>query len=461
MNQFHKILRKGLLFLLLFSGVWISVQQTSAQSAEVLVLSYNGAVLPGMARYLERGVNTAERQGMEAMVLILDTPGGAVDTTLEIVQAFQRSSVPVIVFVGPAGAQAASAGSIITLAAHASGMAPQTVIGAATPVGGDGQDLGETIQRKIIEDLKAVARGLAERRGPEAVELAEAMIEEARAVNSNEALTVGFIDAVAVDVDDLLRQLDGLEVAVNGAPVTLQLAGAAQRPLDLNFVESLMLILANPIIISILLFIGAQGILAEITNPGSWVPGIVGVACLVLAFYGLGMLPANYLGLGLVALAFVLFVAEAFTPTFGALALGGVVSLVLGLLMLFNSPGSPEFARISIPGAILISLAGGGFFFFLAYKALQAQTRQSVTGSEGLQDQRGVVRQPFTANRPDATEYQGMVLVAGELWQARAAEPLQAGDPVAVVSREGFVLYVKGLSAGPPAAPERRNDEEG
>lgn len=447
--------RKGILTFILLLGLWLMARPAGAQSGELLLLNFEGAVTPGMARYFERGISTAEQQDLDAVVIVLDTPGGMVDTTLEIVQAFRRSRVPVIVFVGPAGAQAASAGSIITLAAHASGMAPQTVIGAASPVSGDGQDLGETIQRKVIEDLKAVVRGLAERRGPEAVALGEAMIEEARAVNSNEALAVNLIDAVAVDVNDLLRQLDGLEVEVDGRPVTLQLSVASQRRLPTNFIESLMVALANPLLISILMFIGVQAILVEISNPGGWIPGLIGVLCLAMAFYGLGMLPANYLGLGLVALAFILFVAEVFTPTFGALAIGGVVALFAGLLVLFNSPGTPEFARISIPGAILVSTAAGGFFFFLVYKALRAQTYQSVTGSEGLLGQRGVVRQGFEAIPSDAGEYEGTVLTAGELWRARAAEPLEQGDPIQVVSRNGFTLQVR----RPSAAPVKTQDE--
>jgi len=447
--------RKGILTFFLLLGLWLLARPAGAQSGELLLLNFEGAVTPGMARYFERGISTAEQQDLDAVVIVLDTPGGMVDTTLEIVQAFRRSRVPVIVFVGPAGAQAASAGSIITLAAHASGMAPQTVIGAASPIGGDGQDLGETVQRKIIEDLKAVVRGLAERRGPDAVALAEAMIEEARAVNSSEALAVNLIDAVAVDVNDLLRQLDGLVVEVDGRPVTLQLADASQRRLTPNFIESLMVALANPLLISILMFIGVQAILVEISNPGGWIPGLIGVLCLAMAFYGLGMLPANYLGLGLVALAFILFVAEVFTPTFGALAIGGVVALFAGLLVLFNSPGTPEFARISIPGAILISTAAGGFFFFLAYKALRAQTYQSVTGSEGLIGQHGVVRRSFEAIRSDAGEYEGTVLATGELWQARASEPLERGDPVQVVSREGFTLQVR----RPTAAPVKTQNE--
>jgi membrane-bound serine protease (ClpP class) len=451
------MIRKGLLTLLFLLGVWLIARPVGAQNGELLLLSYKGAVMPGMARYFERAINTAEQQGLDAVVIVLDTPGGMVDTTLEIVQAFQRSRVPVIVFIGPAGAQAASGGSIITLAAHASGMAPQTVIGAASPVGGEGQDLGETIQRKVIEDLKAVVRGLADRRGPEAVALAEAMIEEARAVNSNEALAVNLIDAVAVDVDDLLRQLDGMTVEVDGRPTTLQLAGANQRSLTLNFIESLMIALSNPLLISILMFIGVQAILIEISNPGGWIPGIIGVLCLSMAFYGLGMLPANYLGLGLIALAFILFVAEVFTPTFGAMAVAGVVALAAGLLVLFNSPGTPEFARISVPGAILVSLSGGGFFFFLIYKALRAQQDQSATGSEGLPGQRGLVRQPLTAVRPDAVEYRGMVLVAGELWQAQSAEPLEQDEPVRVTGRDGFTLYVERPSAVPAQAAHEKS----
>jgi membrane-bound serine protease (ClpP class) len=320
-------------------------------------------------------------------------------------------------------------------------MAPETVIGAASPINVDGTDINETAYRKAVEDLKATMRGLTERRGEEAVALAEAMIEEARAVNANEALEVGLIDVVAENVDDLLQQLDGLTVTVNEQPVTLQTADAGRRPFPLNAIETVLHAVANPILIGILFAIGVQAILIEISNPGGWVAGFIGVLFLVLAFYGIGQLPVNWLGLGLVILAFVLFLMEAHTASHGALAITGAITLFAGLLVLFNSPGTPEFARISIPGAIAITLFTAGFFVFLVTMALRAQKRPATTGVEGMVGQAGTVRTVFTSPTHKAP-YRGMVLVMGELWQAEADEELEKGERVIVTAVDGFTLQV-------------------
>lgn len=412
-----------------------------AQNGEVFILEIEGPVTPAMASYFDRGIETAERENAAAVLIILNTPGGALDTTLDIVRSFRAAGVPVIIYVSPRGAQAASAGSIITAAAHAAAMAPETVIGAASPINVDGTDINETAYRKAVEDLKATMRGLTERRGEEAVALAEAMIEEARAVNANEALEVGLIDVVAENVDDLLQQLDGLTVTVNEQPVTLQTADAGRRPFPLNAIETVLHAVANPILIGILFAIGVQAILIEISNPGGWVAGFIGVLFLVLAFYGIGQLPVNWLGLGLVILAFVLFLMEAHTASHGALAITGAITLFAGLLVLFNSPGTPEFARISIPGAIAITLFTAGFFVFLVTMALRAQKRPATTGVEGMVGQAGTVRTVFTSPTHKAP-YRGMVLVMGELWQAEADEELEKGERVIVTAVDGFTLQV-------------------
>lgn len=432
-----------LLVLLLVLGLGV----TRAQGGEVLVLEIEGPVTPAMASYFDRGIETAEQQNAAAVLIILNTPGGAVDTTLDIVRLFRAASVPVVVYISPRGAQAASAGSIITAAAHAAGMAPETVIGAASPINADGSDINETAYRKAVEDLKATMRGLTERRGEEAVTLAEAMIEDARAVNAREALEAGLIDAVADSPADLLQQLDGVTVDVNEQSLTLQVASASLRQFPLNAIETVLHAVANPILIGILFAIGVQAILIEISNPGGWVAGFIGVLFLVLAFYGAGQLPVNWLGLGLIILAFVLFLAEVMTTTHGALAITGVVTLFAGLLVLFNSPGTPEFARISIPGAIAITVFTAGFFVFLVTMALRAQRRQAVTGIEGMVGQNGQVRRAFTSPTHKAP-YRGMILVKGELWQAEADEELEEGERVVIVAVNGFTLQVERAEKG-------------
>lgn len=428
------------ILVLLFAGVFAPV---AAQDNSVLVATIEGPVTPAMASYFERLIKATEEANAQAALIVLDTPGGAIDVTLEIVQSFRNANVPVIVYIGPAGAQAASAGSVITAAAHAAGMAPETVIGAASPVDGSGADIEDTLFKKITEDLKATMRNLTERRGEEAVALAEDMIEEARAVTSKEALEAGLIDVVATDIDDLLQQLDGQVVVVNGQDVTLETAGATQSSFTLNPVERLLHALSNPLLIGLLLTIGVQAILIEISSPGGWAAGFIGVLCLGMALYGLGTLPANWLGLGLIVVAFVLFLLEVKTPTTGFLAVAGVITFLAGLLILFNSPGTPTFARISITGAIGITLFTAGFFIFLVAKALQAQQRQPVTGRESMVGMVGPVRTDLTVEAAETGVYHGTVLVNGEIWRATSTEEIARGEQVVIKSVDGFTLRVK------------------
>ena len=412
-----------------------------AQNNEIILLEAEGAVTPAMAGYLERGIRTAEEADATAVILSLDTPGGLVDTTQEIVQLFRSSTVPIIVYVSPRGAQAASAGNIITMAGHAAAMAPETVIGAASPVGDNGVDLEETLFRKVTEDLKATVRNLTAGRGEAATDLAEEMIQDARAVTAEEALEAGLIDIVADDIPDLLRQVDGLSVLVDDQRVTLATASATQRELPANIVEQILFALVNPLLLGILLTLGVQAILIEISNPGGWVAGLIGVLAIGLALYGLGQLPVNWLGFGLIIVAFVLFLMEVKAVAHGALGFTGAIILVAGLLVLFNSPGTPDFLSISIPAAIAISLITALFFLFVLGKAIGAQRAQPITGVEGLIGQKGPVRIALTSEDLKAP-YSGMVLVAGELWKAQSDEEVNKGEPVVVTAVEGVTLRV-------------------
>jgi membrane-bound serine protease (ClpP class) len=424
-----------------------------AQSSSVKVAEISGPVTPTMASYFERSIAEAEEIDAQALVIVLDTPGGAVDVTLEIIQSFRNAEVPIVVFVGPAGAQAASAGSLITLAGHAAGMAPETVIGAASPVDGSGADIEETLYQKLTEDLKATMRNLTSRRGDDAVALAEAMIEEAKAVTADEALEAGLIDAVAPDLDSLLDQIDGLVVNVKGQEITLQTSGASQESSALNAIEQVLHALSNPLLIGLLLTIGVQAILIEISNPGGWVAGFIGFLCLALGLYGLGTLPANWLGLGLLVLAFVLFILEVKTPATGVLAIAGVITFLAGLLVLFNSPGSPQFARISIAGAIGITAFTSAFFLFVIAKALQAQTSRPLVGNEALVGMVGPVRTTLSPGRQiEDGLTQGTVLINGELWRAIADEEIDRGEQVIVKSVDGLNLRVKRVSQRPEPA---------
>ena len=419
------------------------IAPSAAQGNEVLVVEIEGPVTPTMASFFDRAIEAAEQSGARALLIVLDTPGGDVSVTLDIVQSFRNASVPDISYVGPAGAQAASAGSIITVAAHAAGMAPETVIGAASPVDGSGADIEDTLFKKITEDLKATMRNLTERRGQEAVTLAEAMIEDAKAVTSKEALEAGLIDVVATDIPDLLQQLDGLEVMVDDRQVTLETANASQRSFDMTAIEQLLHALSNPLLIGLLLTIGVQAILIEISSPGGWVAGFIGVVCLGMALYGLGTLPSNWLGLALILVAFILLLLEVKTPSIGALAVVGSLTLLAGLLVLFNSPGTPEFARIPIPAAVGITLVTASFFVFIVTKAVRAQRMQPVTGSEAMLGQIGPVKNDFLATASDGDSFSGTIMVKGELWRATSDEAITRGEDVVVTSIDGFTLRVE------------------
>jgi membrane-bound serine protease (ClpP class) len=420
------------LWLVLFLSVGAAGGAQGQAATHVDVLEIEGAVTPIMISYIERGIATAEEDGAEALVVLLNTPGGQTDLMNRVISAMLASDVPVVVYVYPRGAYAASAGTLITLAGHAAAMAPGTTIGAASPVGSQGEDLGETMEAKVKEDLKAQARGLAARRGDEAVAWAESAIEEARAATAEEALELGVIDLVAGNLDELLAGLDGLEVVVNDRRVVLETAGAEVRELPMTFPEQFLHIITNPTVAFILLTVGLNALLFELSAPGGYVAGIVGAICLVLAFYALGVLPVNYAGLIFIILAFGLFVADVKAATGGVLTVGGVVSLVAGALLLFNSP----LYRVSISAIVGVALVTGLFFAFAMTKVMQIRRRPSVTGTEGLIGQLGEAR--------TALEPEGTVFVRGELWQAESLEgPIEKGERVEIAGVHGFRLQVR------------------
>jgi len=355
-----------------------------------------------------------------------------------MLQDLLASPVPVVIYVAPRGAMAASAGAIITLAGHAASMAPGTTIGAASPVGGQGEDLDETSATKLKNVMRASVRSLAERRGPEAIQLAEEMIEEAAAVTAAEALEIGLIDFISTSADELLEQLDGYQVIVAGQDVTLHTADASLEEFNPTFIEQILGLLTNPNIVFLLLSVGVQAILIEISSPGGWVAGFIGAVCLALATYGLGLLPVNWFGLVFLALAFVLFILDIKAPTHGGLTAAGVGSLIVGALVLFNSPGNPESVRVSVPLVVGVSLAIGGLFFVVLTLALRAQRVPIRTGQESLLGRVGTVRQEFKPT--------GSVQLGGELWSADLVEgealpPI--GTQVEVVQVHGVRLMVR------------------
>jgi len=333
---------------------------------------------------------------------------------------------------------AGSAGTMLTLAGHANGMAPETAIGAASPVDSNGQNIDTTMESKVKEILKATARSLSEHRKPEASRLTDDMIDNARAVSAKEALAAGLIDAVASSDADLLAQLDGRSVFLSGNQVTLHTAGIEIVQLPISPIEQFLQILVDPNLVFVLLAVGVQALLIELSHPGAWVPGFIAAVCLTLAVYGLGILPVNWFGIIFVLVAFVLFFLDLKTPTHGALTLAGVASFITGALVLFNSPNVPAFERVSVPLVVGTGIFLGAIFFVILTVALRARSRPILTGLHSLVGQVGIARADLAPSGP--------VQLGSELWSA-TLEDLSAraakGTRVEVVRMDGLHVHVR------------------
>ena len=432
--------RIGLLLILLGS-ILSAFQPARAQSDEPLaiVMTADGPIMPPMLEYIKRGVERAARQNAEVLVIQLNTPGGSVDTMLEIIKEIRASEVPVVVYVAPRNAIAASAGAMITMAGHASAMAPETSIGAASPISGSGENLNSTADAKAKEIIKASIRPIVTPRGEEAIKLAEAMIDEAKAVSADEALEVNLIDFIAEDIEDLLQALNEFTVQINSEPRTLNTTNMRTESFDMSFIEQFLLLLVDPNIAFLLIAIGVQSVLIEISSPGGWVAGFIGAVCLTLATYGLGVLPVNWFGIIFLIMAFVLFILDIKAPTHGALTVAGVASFIVGALVLFNSPGTPEFQRVSVPLVIAVGISIGLLFLGILMFALRALRVPISAGVESFVGKTGTARTLVDGSG-------GQVQLQSELWSAESvdgSETIGKGDQVEVVGIQGLRLKVR------------------
>jgi len=372
------------------------------------------------------------------LVIQLNTPGGDLLTTIDIIGIIRASDVPVVIYVSPQNAIAGSAGALVTMAGQASAMAPESAIGASSPISGSGTNLTSTEEAKAKEISKAAIRPLVERRGPEASKLAQDMIDVAKAVSAQEALNAKLIDFIATDTDDLLNKLNGFTVQMSDGPRTINTTNARTVPLDMSFIESFLLLLTNPNISFLLIAIGVQAVLIEISSPGGWVAGFIGVICLTLAVYGLGVLPVNWFGIIFMLTAFVLFILDIKAPTHGALTAAGVASFIVGALVLFNSPGTPQFQRVSVPLVVGVGIFLGLLFFTILLFALRAMRNPISVGVESMIGKTGTARTWKDAG--------GQVQLQSELWtadKADASERIRKGDKVEVVEVRGLRLKVK------------------
>jgi membrane-bound serine protease (ClpP class) len=392
---------------------------------------------PASAEFMQDTMNQADRAGATLLVFTLRTPGGLVDSTREIVSQMIAAKTPVAIYVGPAGARAASAGFILTIAADIAAMAPGTHIGAAHPVDGGGEPTDPTSAKKATEDVAAYARTLAGGRHRN-VDLAAQAVNDSRAFTEGEALSASppLIDLVASDLPDLLRKLDGRTITrFNGATVTLNLGGARTVPIEMTLRQRILGAVAHPNIAYLLLTLGTLGLTIELWSPGAVLPGVAGAVCLLLAFFALSVLPVNYVGLLLVICGLIFLVLEIKVTSYGLLTVGGLVSLVFGSMMLMDS-SSPELrVSLSLVLPVVVGLAGVGIF--LARLGIAAQRRRPVTGAAGMIGEIG------EALTPIAPGESGRVAAHGEIWRASSPEPIAAGDRVRVTGIEGLMLTVE------------------
>jgi membrane-bound serine protease (ClpP class) len=436
-----KPIRYTFIFILVLFAVFSFAFQTArAQSNEpsVIVMTANGPIMPPMLEYFKRGIQAAERENAEALVVQLNTPGGSLDTMFKIIEAIRASDVPVVVYVSPKNAFAGSAGAPITFAAHASAMAPETFIGASTPIDESGENLNSDAKSKAANATKAAIRPYVEPRGEKALALANSMIDEAKAATEKEALDAHLVDFVVDNVDDLLESLDGFTVQMDSGPHTLHTSHARTEPLAMSFIEQLLLFLTNPNIVFSLLSIGTMAILIEISSPGGWVAGFIGVVCVTVALYGIGLLSVNWFGILFLVTAFVLFILDIKAPTHGALTIAGVTSFIVGALVLFNSPGVPQFQRVSVPLVVSVGIFLGLLFFGILMFALRAQSTPIRMGAESYVGKTGSAKSWHEAS--------GQVQVDSELWSAEKAddsESIGKGDKIEVVKMDGLKLVVK------------------
>lgn len=421
-------------FILLAALGLFGLGNPSAQEKGVVHwVKVDGVINPAVAEYLVQAVDKAAESGAQALIIEMDTPGGLDLSMRTIVKSILSSQVPVVAYVHPTGGRAASAGVFILYASHVAAMAPGTNTGAAHPVNMGGEKMDETMSEKVANDAVAYIKSIADKRGRNA-EWAEKAVRESASITSEEALTLKVIDMVAADRNELLAKLDGMEVEVLDKKTVLHTQGVTVVESPMGLRHRILDRISDPSIAYILMMIGIYGIFFELSNPGMIFPGVVGGICLLLAFFAFQTLPVNYAGVALILLGIIFFIAEVMVMSYGLLAIGGVVAITLGSLMLFESPA--PFLRISmdvlIPTLVTSILLFGG----LVYLAIRGQIRTPVSGREGMIGEKGEARTDLTPS--------GQVYVHGEIWQAEAeGEEIHKGDRVTIAGIEGLKLKVK------------------
>src|SRR5712692_1519651 len=432
-------------FAIVAAAVFLIIVAACAR-ADVLELKLDDQITPASAEVITSAIARAEREGASALIIMLNTPGGLDTSMREIISRMDSSRVPIIIYVAPSGARAASAGFIILIAADLAAMAPGTATGAAHPVMADGRDLDKTMSEKIVNDAAALLRSHAEKRGRDP-QVAESAIRESNSFTEREALDKHLIEIIARDEQDLLAQLSGRTIArIDGSKIVLEVAGERLVAITPSIRQRLLMALADPRIAFILFAIGALCIYFEFQQPGAIVPGVVGTLSVVLALYGFHMLPINLLGVVLILVAIGLFVLEAKVGGFGVLGLGGIVAAVIGCLILIDVP-YPEL-RLPLKLVLAVVIPFGVIFTFILRLAIRARRAKVTTGTSGMI---GLTGRAETAIAPEGT-----IFVRGELWHARSQMKVSRGENVRVTGMDGLTLDVeakKDAAVIPKTAP--------
>jgi len=425
--------------IIIFSLILISIfppsltENCAAPKPSIHLLQLIGMINPITSQYVIGGIEDAEAEEVECLILQLDTPGGLDTSMRDIIKKMLNSTIPIIVYVSPPGARAASAGVFITLASNIAAMAPGTNIGAAHPVALGEGEINEEMKAKMENDAAAYIKSIAEKRGRN-TQWAEKAVRESVSITEQEAIEIGVIEFIANDVEELIEMIDGVRVTTASETRVLKTKGAEIISVKMTFKDLFLHSLSNPNIAYILLFLGIYGILGEFSHPGSFFPGIVGGISLILAFVAFQTIPINYGGLLLIIFGIVLFVIEIYTPTFGLLTAGGVTSLILGSFMLSKS--TVPFLRISLGLIISMSLVTAAFFLFALSKGIKIQWKKPVTGREGLLGKVGITKTDLTP--------EGTIFIHGERWQASTeGEKIKEGEEVEVLEVRGLQLIVK------------------
>ena len=427
-----KTLKFILSLFFVIAGLAVQGQAASAPHVDLIVI--DGSINPAVDDFIGEAIARAKAGGAQALVIQMDTPGGHLSSTQTIVKKILGATVPVIVYVAPAGAGAGSAGVFITLAGHIAAMAPGTNIGAAHPVAGGGQEIKGAMGEKIENFAASFAETIAQQRGRNA-EWAIQAVRKSVSITEKEALKKNVIDIIARDIDDLLKQADGRKVDLDGHPATLALKDVRIERHEMSLKQKILNALADPNIVYLLMMAGILGLYMEFSHPGVVFPGVAGGICLLLALAGLQVLPINYAGLALMVLGIGLLIGEAFAPSFGILGVGGIISLTLGSFFLFDTEGSDLIVDRSIIFTAVATL--GTFVLAISYLVFRSQKSKPTMGFEGLIGEIGEVRGKLGPT--------GKIFVYGEYWNAEADGEIDVGEKVQVVGYEGMSLKVKRL----------------